>query len=383
MPASKKALYFLTGLAIFFGVFIIIVFHEVETSHIENSAIETLSCVVDEDYCLSNESLPEYFLVHTGDDWENQLPEEERNMLKYYMSKKEKLPYNKVCVFEGDGSLFYFMAVDEKSNEALSYLRGEGTPILYVNASFETALVKRTTFILTVMMIVIAAALYFAGNVTARILAKKEKATQSFFENASHELKTPLMAIEGYNDGVRKGLVSREEGCQIISRETERMTCLVGNILKLSRLDGGITEIDKKENDVREIIYDVLITIEAAAEQKGLRIEIELPQPLMAYCDEEMIFSAISNIMTNSIRFADSSIGISAFRDGSWTVIRIRDDGKGVSPEDAKHIFERFYKGEKGQNGIGMALAYEYIRLHKGEITVKSGKNPQFEIRLP
>ena len=105
----------------------------------------------------------------------------------------------------------------------------------------------------------------------------------------------------------------------------------------------------------------------------------------MYLCDEDMLFSAFSNILTNSIRYAESNIYIEAARQKASDVLKIRiaNDGKVISGEDAEHLFERFYKGTEGQTGIGMALCKEYIELHKGTIMVSVAEGRTvFEICL-
>lgn len=102
-------------------------------------------------------------------------------------------------------------------------------------------------------------------------------------------------------------------------------------------------------------------------------------------CDEDMLFSVFSNIMTNCVRYAKNCITIMAFQrksPGSLTV-RISNDGQMISKEDTAHLFERFYKGNGGQTGIGMALSLEYVRLHHGNISVSvCDGNTVFEVIL-
>ena len=87
-------------------------------------------------------------------------------------------------------------------------------------------------------------------------LDAKDKSMKDFFANASHELKTPIMVIKGYSDGLRDGIVTQGKVCQIIEKETERMTALINDILEFSKLDSGIVKPHIAEYDVREILYD-------------------------------------------------------------------------------------------------------------------------------
>ncbi len=93
-------------------------------------------------------------------------------------------------------------------------------------------------------------------------------------------------------------------------------------------------------------------------------------------CDEELLFSVFSNLMTNCVQYAVHNIFIAAFRspDGKMLTVLISDDGEELSEDDMAHMFERFYKGSGGQTGIGLALSREYVRLHHGELSVSVEK---------
>jgi len=232
-------------------------------------------------------------------------------------------------------------------------------------------------------MFFIAVLLYAAGIFTRKTIEKEERTAKTFFENASHELKTPLMIIEGYADGMKKGIVEKDDGCVTISRETERMGKLVSDILEMSKFDSGNMKMDMQLNDIREIIYDGIRMVEMQAQHRGLEVRTEMPHMLITECDERMMLSALSNIMTNGIRYAESFIRVCADTEGKEIVIRIANDGREISEDDRKHIFDRFYKGENGQSGIGMALSKEYIEMHHGSMRVITGGETVFEIKIP
>ena len=382
LRSNHRALYSLTGLAIFFGIFIIILFYVLEMNHIEKSAVTVLNHSVKntED---SNEILPDVFLIYTENLEISILPDAELNMISYYLVNKYRMPFGNVQKFQQGGDYFYFVPMKEITDKTEYYTSGKGVPLLYVDVSFESDLVKTTTLILTGAMVIIALLLYFAAGQVAKILDDKERIVKCFFENASHELKTPLMAIRGYADGMISGIASQQRACDIIVKETERMSSMVEDILSLSKVDSGMTVPNKKTNDVREIIYDAIHVIGPTIHQKELKLILNLPEPLMAQCDEDMVFSAVSNILTNSTRYTNSTIWIEASKKDGVIAIRISDDGTTLSKEDQEHVFERFYKGTKGQSGIGMALSQEYIRLHQGDILLERSDKTMFNIKLP
>ena len=382
LRTNHRALYFLTGLSIFFGVFIIVSFYVLEINHMEKSAITALG-----DATKNNENsygiLPEVFMIHTEQLSEVDLPDAELKMVSYYLDNKDRIPFETIQKFQYDGYCFYFTPTQESVPELENSIPGKGDSLLFVNVSFEHDLLKTTTLILAVAMVVIALLLYLVAGQVAKVLNEKERSLKCFFENASHELKTPLMAIRGYADGMIKGVASKEKGCEIIVKETERMSSLVEDILKLSKVDSGMAVPVKKTNDVREIIYDAICVIEPVVQQKQLGLVLQLPEPLMAQCDEDMVFSAVSNILENSTRYANSTIWVEASKKDDMLIIEISDDGDVLSEQDKAHMFDRFYKGTKGKSGIGMALAQEYMRLHQGAILLERTDKTTLRIRLP
>ena len=162
------------------------------------------------------------------------------------------------------------------------------------------------------------------------------------------------------------------------------MSHLVEELLALSRLESGQFKADLHSTDVRELLYDCLRSTEHIAEQKGLRI---IPcfddSPITVVCDEIQLRRAFMNIITNALRYAREEIKIDCTREKGKAVIRIRDDGEGISPELLPHIFDRFFSNRKSGTGIGLAFAKEIVILHKGTIRASSDNGAVFEIILP
>lgn len=379
---NHKALYFLTGLSIFFGVLIIVMFYTLEMNHIEKSTVTALNQYL-KNKKNSDDILPDVFILHMENLDKDTFPNPEMKMVSYYLANKQKMPFGNVQKFQQNRDLLYFIPTTENLSEVDNSTSGKEAILIYVDVSFERYLVKTTTLILIGIMVVISLLLYFVARHVAKTLDEKERTIKYFFENASHELKTPLMAIRGYADGIISGFASQKGSCEIIVKETERMNSLIENILRLSKVDSGMTVPNINIYDVREIIYDSIHIIEPSLQKKGLKLFLNLPDPLMVHCDEDMVFSAISNILTNSTRYTNSAIWIEASKKDRSIVIKISDDGTALSSEDQEHVFDRFYKGAKGQIGIGMALSQEYIRLHKGEIFLERTDKTMFIICLP
>lgn len=374
---NRRALRLFTVLAVLSGAVIAALFFGVAQSQIRQRATATLLDFAADSGGEEGKISPEIYFVSTDEIGDDALAELDRELLEYYLRHEKSIPMEKVCRFlSGDLKAYFF---------ARAAAQG-GVLLFYTDVSFPSSLVRTATMMMAIVVIALSLLLYRVQRYTVKVLDAKDQGMKDFFANASHELKTPLMAIRSYADGLAGGLVEQEKACSVISKEADRMTGLVNAILEFSKLDSGAVQLHLAENDVREILYDAIQVIEQAAEQKGIEIIPDLPAPLLLPCDEEFLFSAFSNILTNCIRYAERHIAITASRQKSPAAltVAISNDGEPISKQDAAHLFERFYKGANGQTGIGMALSLEYIRLHGGKIAVfPQDRQTIFEVTIP
>ena len=188
---------------------------------------------------------------------------------------------------------------------------------------------------------------------------------RSFFQNASHELKTPLMAIQGYAEGIQAGVMDAGGAAEVILEESDRMTELVEELLDISKIDMGRQQLALSETDIRELLYDSIRAVEPPAAASGITIAPDFPEePIMVKCDDTQMRRAVTNILTNGLRYAHSQLCLTCRTDKRHVTIRIQDDGDGIAEGDLPHIFERFYMGKSGKSGIGLALTREIGRAH-------------------
>lgn len=208
---------------------------------------------------------------------------------------------------------------------------------------------------------------------------------QTFFQNASHELKTPLMAIQGYAEGIQAGVMDTGSAAEVILEESDRMTELVEELLDISKIDMGRQQLALSEMDIRELLYDSIRAVESAAAARGITIAPDFSEePIMVKCDDTQMRRAVTNILTNGLRYARSELRLTCRADRRQVTIRIQDDGDGIAEADLPHIFDRFYMGRSGKSGIGLALTREIIHLHKGTIRARNGDTGAvFEISIP
>lgn len=378
---NRRALRLLTILAVLSGAVIVTLFFFVTQNQIRERATKTLASFAADPGGAWEEISPEIYFVNTDEAGDDTLTELDQELIDYYLLNEENISLGKVFHFTaGEWDAYFFARAAGRVGE-----RTDGVLLVYTDVSFSSDLVRTATTTMVVVVLVLSILLYCVQRYTVKVLDSKDRGMKDFFANASHELKTPLMAIRSYAEGLESGLVEQDKACSVIIKEADRMTSLVNIILEFSKLDSGTVQPHMAKNDVREILYDAIQVIEQTAEQKGIEIVPKLPDPMLFTCDEDMLFSALSNILTNCVRYAESRITIAASQQKSPAIltIRISNDGQLISEQDAAHLFERFYKGAGGQTGIGMALSLEYVRLHRGNISVSvHDGNTMFEVVL-
>lgn len=215
-------------------------------------------------------------------------------------------------------------------------------------------------------------------------IEQSEIQQKQFFQNASHELRTPLMSIQGYTEGLMHHVIDEDTALEVIYRQSQKMSCLVDDILFLSKFEGMV--IKQECIDLREIIYRSANNqyMRHIHSEKNIALDIQVPNRMEMIGDEDVLERVFDNILSNAYRYAENHIGIVGGVDEKGLYVDIIDDGCGIAPEDIEHIFERFYKGKNGNFGIGLSMVAEGVEKHKGTVCVRSepGKT-SFSIFLP
>lgn len=334
----------------------------------EKSIRQTMVNVAYED-----RTLPPAYEFYTEELAEGILNEAETDLLNHYNENRSQYMSGSIYSFTGNGHYMYFTPINA-ARRGDEFISEDERLILYTDVSYSVHALHSSLVIMALGAALSVLLLFFISRRLLILLDKKDTGMRNFFANASHELKTPLMAIRGNVDGIRSGYVEPEKAYDVIEKETERMSALIGSILDLSKLDSGAVHMEVTMNDVREILYDAAGIILPEADKRGIQVNIEAAEPLFMECDERMIFSTFSNILTNALRYAEREISVRIEKQDK-TIIRFINDGVPISDEEIAHIFDRFYKGDKGQTGLGMALAQEYVNLHGGEISAAARDN--------
>lgn len=318
-------------------------------------------------------TLPPAYELYTEDLAEGILNEAETDLLNHYNENRSQYMSGSIYSFTGNGHYMYFTPINA-ARRGDEFISEDERLILYTDVSYSVHALHSSLVIMALGAALSVLLLFFISRRLLILLEKKDTSMRNFFANASHELKTPLMAIRGNVDGIRSGYVEPEKAYDVIEKETERMSALIGSILDLSKLDSGAVHMEVTMNDVREILYDAAGIILPEADKRGIQVNIEAAEPLFMECDERMIFSTFSNILTNALRYAEREISVRIEKQDK-IIIRFINDGVPISDEEIAHIFDRFYKGDKGQTGLGVALAQEYVNLHGGEISAAARDN--------
>jgi signal transduction histidine kinase len=318
-------------------------------------------------------TLPPAYELYTEDLAEGILNEAETDLLNHYNENRSQYMSGSIYSFTGNGHYMYFTPINA-ARRGDEFISEDERLILYTDVSYSVHALHSSLVIMALGAALSVLLLFFISRRLLILLEKKDTGMRNFFANASHELKTPLMAIRGNVDGIRSGYVEPEKAYDVIEKETERMSALIGSILDLSKLDSGAVHMEVTMNDVREILYDAAGIILPEADKRGIQVNIEAAEPLFMECDERMIFSTFSNILTNALRYAEREISVRIEKQDK-IIIRFINDGVPISDEEIAHIFDRFYKGDKGQTGLGVALAQEYVNLHGGEISAAARDN--------
>ena len=303
----------------------------------------------------------------------------EKKLLEY--CKGRDLSLGQCYTFKMDKHHLIFMSVQEEQDDwekPYAY-------IMYIDIGPITRYIVTLNWAFFAVLLAISSVMCLLGFRFGRDIEKEAEQQQTFFQNASHELKTPLMAIQGYAEGIQAGVMDTGSAAEVILEESDRMTELVEELLDISKIDMGRQQLVLSEMDIRELLYDSIRAVESAAAASGITIAPDFSEePIMVKCDDTQMRRAVTNILTNGLRYARSELRLTCRADRRQVTIRIQDDGDGIAEADLPHIFDRFYMGRSGKSGIGLALTREIIHLHKGTIRARNGDTGAvFEISIP
>jgi signal transduction histidine kinase len=259
----------------------------------------------------------------------------------------------------------------------------------------------RENIIYGALLAVIVALMCLGALLIVRDISRESETTRhksEFVHNISHELKTPLTLIRLYGETLRdkKNLPeeNRWEAYEIITRESERLSYMINNVLDFSRIEMGRKEFNLKTGHLAGVIREILESYRYHLEQKGFTIHKEISDdiPPMDF-DREAMASVLVNLLSNSMKFSPDKkeVSVRLFRDGDNAVIQVADKGIGISGKEINKIFQPFYRSENKVvsdsrgSGLGLSIVQHIAEAHRAKIEVESepGKGSVFSVILP
>lgn len=252
-----------------------------------------------------------------------------------------------------------------------------------------------------ILLSVILALMLLGAVLIIRDISRESETTRlktEFVHTISHELKTPLTLIRLYGETLqRKDDLTREEqkDCyEIITKESERLTHLINNVLDFSRIEMGKKEFDFAKGNLAEVIEDTLEAYRYHLEKKGFVVHKEIAHdlPEMNF-DGDAMASLLINLLSNAMKFSlnEKVVKVKLYTEDGNVILQVTDHGVGISKSDIPKIFQQFYQSEnkiiseRRGSGLGLTLVKHITEAHQGKVQVESeiGKGSQFSILLP
>jgi two-component system phosphate regulon sensor histidine kinase PhoR len=219
------------------------------------------------------------------------------------------------------------------------------------------------------------------------VLKQNEQYRKEFLQNLSHELKTPIFAVQGYVDTLLSGAMHKEEIAKKFllntSRNIDRLVNLVDDLDEISKLESGQLELYKQNFIIQELVQDVYDSLSLKAAEKNIKCSIKKSSelPITVFADKEKIRMVFINLVSNAIKYGkqNGSIVFSVYKTHSNLVLaEISDDGFGIAEEHLTRIFERFYRTDlarsrkEGGSGLGLSICKHIIEAHGQTMHVRS-----------
>lgn len=215
--------------------------------------------------------------------------------------------------------------------------------------------------------------------------AENERRSKQFLKNTisdiSHQLKTPLAALNIYNgllQGETEELPELQEFATLSEKELDRIETLVQNLLKITKLDAGSIVFEKTSENVADMMGEIELHFAYRAKQEEKELILSGDEHISLLCDHDWMIEAIENIVKNAFDYTGKGnfIRIEWKQSASMVQIKIMDNGSGIHPEDLHHIFKRFYQSrfskDKQGIGLGLPLSKIIVEAHNGTIEVDS-----------
>ncbi len=227
-------------------------------------------------------------------------------------------------------------------------------------------------------------------------MAKVDRLKSEFVNTVSHELRTPLTSIIGYlslliNEKVGKLEPQQKEFLQVVSRNTQRLTNLINDLLDIQRIESGRTPLNLRPVRLDDLIGHVAETFRVQAESKGLQFVVDLPEDGVSLisADPEKVTQIASNLVSNAVKYTrEGYVKVRIVEKDNFIHLIVEDSGVGIPPAEQKRVFEKFYRGEDpyarkaGGTGLGLSIVKALVEEHGAELKLESepGKGTRFTV---
>lgn len=227
-------------------------------------------------------------------------------------------------------------------------------------------------------------------------IERQEERRRQFMADASHEMRTPLTTINGLLEGLEYNAIpenQKDNAIRLMKNETNRLIRLVNENLDYEKIRTNQISMVIKKFNATATIENLLTQLESKAEQARDVLILDTKEPIDVYADYDRFVQVLVNILQNAIQFTeDGEVHVGIEKGYLETIIEIRDTGIGMSEEQVKNIWDRYYKVDPsrknkqfGESGLGLSIVEQLVRLHKGKIAVESelGVGTTFRISFP
>ncbi len=226
-----------------------------------------------------------------------------------------------------------------------------------------------------------------SDKIDAYIISEKKwnEERYNIITNMSHDLKTPIMSIDGYIQLIKKKKYADEKEydvyCEIISKKSEELNKAINQLFELSKLNAAGFELKKSTIRLKEFIEQIMISYIPLLEERGMSFQILIEPNIYVTVDPTLMKRVFENIILNAIKYASSGkyMDIKANEQGNQVEIHFINYGPMIPEQDIEYIFNRYYREKKNLknegNGLGLAIAKAIVQLHDGTISVTSDVN--------
>lgn len=229
-------------------------------------------------------------------------------------------------------------------------------------------------------------------NALAEALEETERRRLQLISEVAHELRTPVATLKGYLEGLLDGVFEADpETLAAGIRETTRLERLAGDLGALSRAEEGRVDFHPESFNLDSLAAEITDRLCSQFDDKDVALDVEASTPITVIADRDRTAQVLTNLVGNALAYtsAGGRVRVRAHREGNTAYVEVSDTGKGLTDEQARLVFDRFYRADRSTGpgtGIGLTIARSLARLQGGDITVSSpgpGRGSTFTFNLP